>query len=121
MTDYACKHGLEFFNNSDGFGLALQAYQKRAHRVIDWLADLSERHQRKLMVRLVKGAYWDAEIKQAQVFKGMALYFMGKYDEAMEIEPFKAEFMERFKDQVDKRQQEKEQDDSAPGGEETSE
>jgi hypothetical protein len=51
----------------------------------------------------------------------MALYFMGKYDEAMEIEPFKAEFMERFKDQVDKRQQEKEQDASAPGGEETSE
>ena len=61
------------------------------------------------------------EIQEAQVFKGMALYFMGKYDEAMEIEPFKAEFMERFKDQVDKRQQEKEQDDSAPGGEETSE
>ncbi len=61
------------------------------------------------------------EIQEAQVFKGMALYFMGKYDEAMEIEPFKAEFMERFKDQVDKRQQEKEQDDSAPGGEETNE
>ncbi|MCG6944884.1 MAG: MBL fold metallo-hydrolase [Deltaproteobacteria bacterium] len=61
------------------------------------------------------------EIKEAQVFKGMALYFLGKYDEAMEIEPFKAEFMERFKTEIDKRQQEKEQDDNAPGGEETNE
>ena len=52
------------------------------------------------------------EIKEAQVFKGMALYFLGKYDEAMEIEAFKTEFMERFKDQIDKRQQEKEQDGS---------
>jgi glyoxylase-like metal-dependent hydrolase (beta-lactamase superfamily II) len=52
------------------------------------------------------------EIQEAQVFKGMALYFMGKYDEAMEIEAFKTEFMERFKDQIDKRQQEKEQADS---------
>jgi RHH-type proline utilization regulon transcriptional repressor/proline dehydrogenase/delta 1-pyrroline-5-carboxylate dehydrogenase len=50
----------------NGFGLALQAYQKRAFRVIDFLADMAERHDRRLMVRLVKGAYWDTEIKLAQ-------------------------------------------------------
>ncbi|MGO1120080.1 bifunctional proline dehydrogenase/L-glutamate gamma-semialdehyde dehydrogenase PutA [Rhodovibrionaceae bacterium A322] len=49
-----------------GFGLAVQAYQKRASRVIDWLADLARRHNRRLMVRLVKGAYWDTEVKLAQ-------------------------------------------------------
>lgn len=51
----------------EGFGLAVQAYQKRAPFVIDWLADLSKRHQRRLMVRLIKGAYWDAEIKVSQL------------------------------------------------------
>lgn len=51
----------------EGFGLAIQSYQKRAPFVIDWLADLSQRVGRKLMVRLVKGAYWDAEIKTTQV------------------------------------------------------
>src|SRR5581483_7937480 len=50
----------------DGLGLAVQAYQKRAPAVIDWLADLAARTQRRLMVRLVKGAYWDSEIKRAQ-------------------------------------------------------
>lgn len=50
----------------NGFGLALQGYQKRAFHVIDWLADLGRRHERRLMVRLVKGAYWDTEIKRAQ-------------------------------------------------------
>ncbi|MFZ5792087.1 MAG: bifunctional proline dehydrogenase/L-glutamate gamma-semialdehyde dehydrogenase PutA [Pseudomonadota bacterium] len=50
----------------NGFGLAIQAYQKRAFDLIDWLADLARRHQRRLMVRLVKGAYWDSEIKQSQ-------------------------------------------------------
>ncbi len=50
-----------------GFGLAVQAYQKRAPSVIDWLADLARTHGRRIMVRLVKGAYWDSEIKQAQV------------------------------------------------------
>ena len=49
-----------------GFGLAVQAYQKRACKVIDWLADLADRHDSRLMVRLVKGAYWDTEIKLAQ-------------------------------------------------------
>jgi glyoxylase-like metal-dependent hydrolase (beta-lactamase superfamily II) len=52
----------------------------------------------------------DPEIKEAQVFKGMALYFMGKYDEAMDIEPFRVEFMDRFKDQIDKRQEQTKQD-----------
>ncbi|MFT6926387.1 MAG: RHH-type proline utilization regulon transcriptional repressor/proline dehydrogenase [Psychromonas sp.] len=50
----------------DGFGLAVQAYQKRAMFVIDWLRELTETVGRKLMVRLVKGAYWDTEIKNAQ-------------------------------------------------------
>ena len=53
----------------------------------------------------------DPEIKEAQVFKGMALYFMGKYDEAMDIEAFKTEFMDRFKDQIEKRQQQTKHDD----------
>ncbi|MDX1528123.1 MAG: proline dehydrogenase family protein, partial [Gammaproteobacteria bacterium] len=50
----------------DGFGVVVQAYQKRAPYVIDWLADMAKRHKRRLMVRLVKGAYWDTEIKLAQ-------------------------------------------------------
>ena len=50
----------------DGLGLAVQAYQKRALPSIDWLADLARRAKRRLMVRLVKGAYWDTEIKRAQ-------------------------------------------------------
>ncbi|MGN8197548.1 bifunctional proline dehydrogenase/L-glutamate gamma-semialdehyde dehydrogenase PutA [Salinisphaera sp. RV14] len=49
-----------------GLGLAVQAYQKRALDVIEWLADLGRRHRRRIMVRLVKGAYWDTEIKRAQ-------------------------------------------------------
>lgn len=51
----------------EGFGLAVQAYQKRAPFVIDWLADLSKKHKRRFMIRLIKGAYWDTEIKQSQV------------------------------------------------------
>src|SRR5262249_30423568 len=50
----------------DGLGLAVQAYQKRALPLIEWLADLAGRARRRLMVRLVKGAYWDSEIKRAQ-------------------------------------------------------
>ncbi len=50
----------------DGFGMALQAYQKRAIFVVDWLRELTLRVNRKMMVRLVKGAYWDTEIKNAQ-------------------------------------------------------
>ncbi len=51
----------------DGFGVVVQAYGKRAAPVIDWLYALAEAHDRRLMVRLVKGAYWDTEIKRAQV------------------------------------------------------
>ncbi len=51
----------------DGFGLALQAYQKRSGRALDWLTTLAENSNRRMMVRLVKGAYWDSEIKYAQV------------------------------------------------------
>ena len=51
----------------NGYGLAVQAYQKRAPMVIDYLADLARRTGRRIPVRLVKGAYWDAEIKRAQV------------------------------------------------------
>jgi RHH-type proline utilization regulon transcriptional repressor/proline dehydrogenase/delta 1-pyrroline-5-carboxylate dehydrogenase len=50
----------------NGFGLAVQAYQKRAPFVIDWLADVARQHGRRWCVRLVKGAYWDSEIKRAQ-------------------------------------------------------
>jgi RHH-type proline utilization regulon transcriptional repressor/proline dehydrogenase/delta 1-pyrroline-5-carboxylate dehydrogenase len=50
-----------------GLGLAIQAYQKRGPAVIDQVAELARRSGRRLMVRLVKGAYWDAEIKRAQV------------------------------------------------------
>src|ERR1700730_12533376 len=54
------------FAGWDGLGLAVQAYQKRALPLMDWLAELSLRGRRRLMVRLVKGAYWDSEIKRAQ-------------------------------------------------------
>src|SRR5436190_2412323 len=50
-----------------GIGFVVQAYQKRCPFVIDWLVDLAERSGHRLMVRLVKGAYWDGEIKRAQV------------------------------------------------------
>lgn len=50
----------------NGFGLAVQAYQKRAIFVIEWLTELATRVGRKMMVRLVKGAYWDTEIKTTQ-------------------------------------------------------
>ncbi len=50
----------------EGLGLAVQAYQKRAPFVIDWLIHLARENNRKFAVRLVKGAYWDTEIKHAQ-------------------------------------------------------
>jgi RHH-type proline utilization regulon transcriptional repressor/proline dehydrogenase/delta 1-pyrroline-5-carboxylate dehydrogenase len=49
-----------------GFGLAVQAYQKRALAVIDHVAAAARHYDRRLMLRLVKGAYWDTEIKRAQ-------------------------------------------------------
>lgn len=51
----------------DGFGAVVQAYGKRVLPLIDWLEATAERLDRRIMVRLVKGAYWDAEIKRAQV------------------------------------------------------
>lgn len=53
--------------NYDGLGFVVQSYQKRCPYVIDYLIDLARRSNRKFMVRLVKGAYWDTEIKRAQV------------------------------------------------------
>lgn len=50
----------------EGFGIVVQAYQKRALPVLQWVIDLSRRVRRKMMLRLVKGAYWDSEIKLAQ-------------------------------------------------------
>jgi RHH-type proline utilization regulon transcriptional repressor/proline dehydrogenase/delta 1-pyrroline-5-carboxylate dehydrogenase len=50
-----------------GFGIVVQAFGKRAAAVLDWLYALAERLDRRIMVRLVKGAYWDTEIKRAQV------------------------------------------------------
>ena len=51
----------------NGIGFVLQAYQKRCIRVVDWIIDLARRSKHRLMIRLVKGAYWDSEIKRAQV------------------------------------------------------
>jgi len=51
----------------NGLGFVVQAYGKRCPFVIDWIVDLARRSGRRIMVRLVKGAYWDAEIKRAQV------------------------------------------------------
>ena len=51
----------------DGFGVVVQAYGQRAIHVIDWLYGLAQQLDRRIMVRLVKGAYWDTEIKRAQV------------------------------------------------------
>ncbi|MBP6309575.1 MAG: proline dehydrogenase family protein, partial [Arenimonas sp.] len=51
----------------DGFGLAVQAYQKRAPYVIDYLVDAARKIGRRMPMRLVKGAYWDSEIKKAQM------------------------------------------------------
>jgi RHH-type proline utilization regulon transcriptional repressor/proline dehydrogenase/delta 1-pyrroline-5-carboxylate dehydrogenase len=51
----------------DGFGVVVQAYGKRASFALDWLYGLAEKYDRRFMVRLVKGAYWDAEIKRAQM------------------------------------------------------
>ena len=60
----------------EGFGLAVQAYQKRARAVIDWLAAQAQKTGRRIPVRLVKGAYWDTEVKRAQEggFAGYPIY-----------------------------------------------
>lgn len=60
-------------DNWDGFGLAVQSYQKRAYELLDWLEALAKTHHKRLMVRLIKGAYWDSEIKKAQM-QGLSDY-----------------------------------------------
>lgn len=54
------------FASWEGLGIVVQAYSRRAMPVIDWLIAAATKYDRKIMVRLVKGAYWDSEIKQAQ-------------------------------------------------------
>ncbi|OTG64904.1 trifunctional transcriptional regulator/proline dehydrogenase/L-glutamate gamma-semialdehyde dehydrogenase [Acinetobacter sp. ANC 4470] len=56
-----------------GIGFVIQAYQKRCFYVVDYVVDLAKRSQKRLMIRLVKGAYWDSEIKKAQI-EGMNDY-----------------------------------------------
>jgi RHH-type proline utilization regulon transcriptional repressor/proline dehydrogenase/delta 1-pyrroline-5-carboxylate dehydrogenase len=60
-------HGDASLRGWNGFGLAVQAYQKRALPLIDWLAARADATGQRWCVRLVKGAYWDAEVKRAQV------------------------------------------------------
>lgn len=67
LTLFADLLGCEPFRRWGRFGLAVQAYQKRALGVIDWLISLSKSIHCQIPVRLVKGAYWDTEIKQAQL------------------------------------------------------
>ncbi len=64
----------------NGFGIVVQAYQKRAYRVIDWVIELAKHTGKKINIRLVKGAYWDTEIKRAQE-RGLSNYpvFTHKY------------------------------------------
>ena len=63
---FAAALGEESLRGWEGFGLAVQAYQKRAPQVIDWLGEIATARRRRIMVRLVKGAYWDTEVKRAQ-------------------------------------------------------
>jgi RHH-type proline utilization regulon transcriptional repressor/proline dehydrogenase/delta 1-pyrroline-5-carboxylate dehydrogenase len=63
----AAVHGDAALAGWEGLGMAVQAYQKRCLPLIDWAAALAARNGRALPVRLVKGAYWDSEIKHAQV------------------------------------------------------
>lgn len=61
------------FKDWNGFGIVIQAYQKRCYILIDRIAEMARHYKQKLRVRLVKGAYWDTEIKRAQVM-GLADY-----------------------------------------------
>lgn len=61
----------QVFNDSslsgwNGFSMAIQSYQKRAFYLLDWVAQLARKNNRRMMVRLIKGAYWDSEIKKTQ-------------------------------------------------------
>ncbi|XQE66188.1 trifunctional transcriptional regulator/proline dehydrogenase/L-glutamate gamma-semialdehyde dehydrogenase [Pseudomonas sp. P3C3] len=65
----------------NGIGFVIQAYQKRCPYVIDYVIDLAKRSRHRLMIRLVKGAYWDSEIKRAQVegLEGYPVYTRKPY------------------------------------------
>ncbi|WP_305908973.1 bifunctional proline dehydrogenase/L-glutamate gamma-semialdehyde dehydrogenase PutA [Methylomarinum sp. Ch1-1] len=66
LTIFQALFGHDELQGWQGLGLAVQAYQKRAYALICWLAALAESKQRRIPLRLVKGAYWDSEIKRAQ-------------------------------------------------------
>jgi RHH-type proline utilization regulon transcriptional repressor/proline dehydrogenase/delta 1-pyrroline-5-carboxylate dehydrogenase len=72
----AAVHADKSLDGWNGYGLAVQAYQKRAPFVIDWLAQQAKKVGRRFCVRLVKGAYWDSEVKRAQEggFAGYPVY-----------------------------------------------
>ncbi len=72
----AAVHADKSLDGWNGYGLAVQAYQKRAPFVIDWLAQQAKKVGRRFCVRLVKGAYWDSEVKRAQEggFSGYPVY-----------------------------------------------
>lgn len=65
----------------NGIGFVIQAYQKRCPHVVDYLIDLARRSRHRLMIRLVKGAYWDSEIKLAQIngLEGYPVYTRKAY------------------------------------------
>ncbi|MGL4496317.1 MAG: bifunctional proline dehydrogenase/L-glutamate gamma-semialdehyde dehydrogenase PutA, partial [Beijerinckiaceae bacterium] len=71
----------------NGLGFVVQAYSKRCPFVIDFIIDLAQRSHRRIMVRLVKGAYWDAEIKRAQVdgLDGFPVYTRKSYTDVAYI------------------------------------
>ncbi len=71
----------------NGIGFVIQAYQKRCPYVIDYLIDLARRSRHRLMIRLVKGAYWDSEIKRAQVdgLEGYPVYTRKMYTDVSYI------------------------------------
>ncbi len=75
---------LPALKNYNGFGIAVQAYQKRAPAVLNWLHELAEQNDVRITVRLVKGAYWDKEIKLAQE-RGMPGYPVFTRKEATDI------------------------------------
>ncbi len=71
----------------NGIGFVIQAYQKRCPYVIDYVVDLARRSRHRLMIRLVKGAYWDSEIKRAQVegLEGYPVYTRKVYTDVSYI------------------------------------
>ena len=81
---FECVYGDAGLEGWEGLGLAVQAYQKRAPAVIRWLAGLAARHGRRIPLRLVKGAYWDAEIKRAQI-RGLDDYPVYTRKEATDV------------------------------------